>query len=64
MNKLILCLALLLTGCVSAQERLRQNAAIDDSKCRSYGAEVGTPAYVRCRTQLAATRAPGIGSSF
>jgi hypothetical protein len=37
----------------------REAAAItaaDDSKCRSYGGEPGTPSYVQCRAQLDAAR--------
>lgn len=49
-------IAIGLTGCVTAEERARQLAAIDDGKCRSYGAQPGAPAYVQCRTQLDATR--------
>jgi hypothetical protein len=37
--------ALLLTGCVSVEERRAQ----DDSQCQSYGAEPGSEAYVQCR---------------
>jgi len=37
--------ALLLSGCVSVEER----RAMDDSQCQSYGAEPGTEAYVQCR---------------
>lgn len=37
--------ALLLSGCVSVEER----RAMDDNQCQSYGAEPGTEAYVQCR---------------
>jgi hypothetical protein len=50
--------AMLLAGCASAQQRLEDTqAAEDDAKCKSYGAKVGTDAYVSCRTQLAQVRA-------
>ena len=45
-------LAALLSGCATRAEL----AAADDEKCRSYGAQPGTPAYVGCRTQLDSTR--------
>lgn len=31
-------------------------AAQDDAKCRSYGSQAGSPAYVQCRAQLDAAR--------
>jgi hypothetical protein len=37
--------ALLLSGCVSVEERRAQ----DDNQCQSYGAEPGSEAYVQCR---------------
>ena len=56
-----LCLCLLLTACLTAEERLeaarQRNDAQDDKKCQSSGAKPGEPAYVQCRTQLDATRA-------
>jgi hypothetical protein len=52
-----LCLCLLLTVCLTAEERMeaarQQNAAQDDEKCQSSGAKPGEAAYVRCRGQLA-----------
>lgn len=42
-----------LSGCMTAQERM----AKDDVKCQSYGAPVGSPAYVFCRQQLDQHRA-------
>lgn len=46
----------LLTGCMTAQERVAQRSVQDDTKCLTYGAQRGTPAYVQCRTQLDTTR--------
>jgi hypothetical protein len=46
--------ATLLSGCAATRAEL---AAADDEKCRGYGAQPATPAYVQCRTQLDATRA-------
>jgi hypothetical protein len=31
-------------------------AKIDDAKCKSYGAQPGTPVYAQCRTQMDTTR--------
>jgi hypothetical protein len=31
-----------LAGCVTAQERLAQQSALDDGKCKSYGAQPGS----------------------
>jgi hypothetical protein len=56
---LLFLLAIGLAGCESAehrQARLAAIAAADDGKCRSYGGEPGTPAYVQCRAQLDAAR--------
>jgi hypothetical protein len=55
MNKLMICLLGLpfaLGGCMTTEQRAElkaQVAAADDSECRSYGADKGTPAYVECR---------------
>ena len=59
MKKLMICLLglpLALSGCVTAEEMAAQRAEFkaqiataDDSECRSYGAEQGTPVYVQCR---------------
>jgi len=43
----------LLSGCAATRAEL---AAVDDEKCRSYGAPPGTPAYVQCRMQLDTSR--------
>src|SRR5712672_2863202 len=45
--------AALLSGCAATHAEL---AAVDDEKCRSYGAQPGTPAYAQCRMQLDTTR--------
>jgi hypothetical protein len=49
-------LALSLGGCVSAEERAAQaaqltaqRAEMDDTVCRSYGAEKGSAPYIQCR---------------
>lgn len=52
-NLLILLFALGLSACGASRAEL---AARDDEKCKSYGAQPGTPAYVQCRTQLDTTR--------
>ena len=58
MENLILaaCAALALSGCLTGEEMAAQQAELkaqvasaDDSECRSYGAEQGTPVYVECR---------------
>jgi hypothetical protein len=55
MKKLMICLLglpLALSGCATPEELAAQRAriaAVDDSECRSYGAEPGTPVYVQCR---------------
>lgn len=47
---------LLLTGCMSKEERMAAANAKDDQHCLSYGAQKGTDAYVNCRAQLEASR--------
>lgn len=42
----------LLNGCVTAQERLAQIDAARDARCRSFGAQPGSDAYVKCRTDI------------
>jgi hypothetical protein len=46
-------LALLLSGCQTADQRI----AVDDRQCQSYGVAPGSPAYVQCRSSLNANRA-------
>lgn len=52
----LLALALLLTGCMTREERIAAQNAKDDQKCLSYGAKKGTDAYVACRAQLDGAR--------
>jgi len=33
------------------QQDVKATAAIDDARCRSYGGEPGSPAYMECRRQ-------------
>jgi len=48
---------LLLSGCAEYKAKMAaEQAAEDDAKCHSYGAQQGDPAYVQCRAQLDATR--------
>jgi hypothetical protein len=55
MKTLIVCLLglpLALSGCMTTEQRAElraQNAAADDSECRSYGAEKGSDLYFQCR---------------
>ncbi|MGL4727283.1 MAG: hypothetical protein ACRCWO_00875 [Bosea sp. (in: a-proteobacteria)] len=57
----IACLALIaalpLAGCISVEERRAMIDAQDDADCRSYGARPGTPAYIKCRTDVRQARA-------
>ena len=56
-------LALTLSGCAGSPARYwfdrageeKRLAAEHDTRCRSYGAKPGTPAYVNCMAQLDAT---------
>lgn len=61
MGKIVLGIVLgaTLSGCVSAAHL----AAIDDAKCRSYGANPGDAAYVTCRAQLDAARTQALATS-
>lgn len=43
-----------LAGCKTMQEAQMD---ADDAKCRSYGAEKGSPPYMQCRMNLDAGRA-------
>ncbi len=52
----VILLTALLAGCMTAEERAHQLAAQDDGKCRSYGAQPGSVAYVQCRAQLDAAQ--------
>lgn len=48
----LIILGALLGGCATGAEL----AAYDDAKCKSYGAQPGSPPYVQCRAQLDAAR--------
>jgi hypothetical protein len=50
MKIVTLILIMSLAACAAEQAKL------DDSKCRGYGATAGSPAYVQCRSQLDAAR--------
>jgi len=56
MKYLTLLVALLLAGCMTREERIAAQSAKDDQKCLSYGAQIGSAAYVNCRAQLDAAR--------
>jgi hypothetical protein len=58
---LLLLLAGTLAACSTEADRQRL-AAMDDAKCRSYGGELGTPAYVQCRAQLDAARTQALAT--
>ena len=45
-----------LCGCVSSAEQQAAISARDDATCQSYGAKVGSDAYVHCRTAKAQQR--------
>jgi hypothetical protein len=46
-----------LGGCVTAEEMAAQQAAADDAKCRSFGAQPGSKPYLDCRLELERNRA-------
>jgi hypothetical protein len=50
-----LLLALAVGGCVNV-------AKLDDQKCQGYGAALGSPAYVQCRSQLDAARTQALAT--
>jgi hypothetical protein len=52
MRFFILLAALLLAGCMSAEERI----AADNDQCAAYGFTAGTDAFAQCRQQLQAQR--------
>ena len=56
MKELGLLALLLLTSCMTREERIAAQEAKDDQHCLSYGAQKGSDAYVGCRTQLQAAR--------
>ena len=66
----VIILAASLVGCASEAERqarqaerLERLAAADDAKCKGYGAQPGSPAYVQCRAQLDAARTQAIATA-
>jgi hypothetical protein len=46
---LLLLLGVTLTGCVTAEERMRAQIARQDAECKSWGAEPGSQKYMPCR---------------
>jgi hypothetical protein len=54
---LIFLAALALAGCQTVAERQAQERAEDDLFCQEIGAKRGTPAYIKCRTDLVQARA-------
>jgi hypothetical protein len=60
-------LAVTMTACQSLAEQHRaaeaqRLAAEDDSACKSYGLEFGTPAYADCRMRFVEMRAENEGA--
>ena len=55
-------LATSMAGCASEAEVKARMAAINDGKCKGYGAQPATPAYVQCRAQLDAARTQAIAT--
>lgn len=56
MKNVIVLAVLLLTGCMTRDERMAADSARDDQQCLSYGAKRGTDAHVACRAQLEGAR--------
>jgi len=54
---LLATVVLLMTGCMSAQERALANAQADDATCKSYGLSFGSDGYAQCRQNVANQRA-------
>jgi hypothetical protein len=52
-RKLLLGALLLLSACMSREERQARLDVQDDAKCQSLGAQPGTDAYVNCRVSMA-----------
>jgi uncharacterized lipoprotein len=40
---------ILLSGCLTSEERAQQIADADDTQCQSYGAQPGSTEYFQCR---------------
>jgi hypothetical protein len=51
--RMALMICCVLGACQTTEERL----ALDDTTCKSYGVQVGSPAYVQCRMTLDQNRA-------
>jgi hypothetical protein len=60
---IIISLAAVLSGCVTAEERARQLAETDDATCLSWGVQKGTPPYVQCRSARRAARHGGCAAA-
>lgn len=58
----VIMLAASLAACASSAEIQAHFASVDDSKCKSYGAGSGTPAYTQCRAQLDAARTQALAT--
>jgi hypothetical protein len=59
---IVIMLAASLAGCAGQAAYQARMAALDDGKCKGYGAQPGTPAYVQCRAQLDAARTQAIAT--
>ncbi len=46
-----------LSACQTTAERQAQQDVADNAACIGYGAKLGTPTYVKCRTDLQRNRA-------
>ena len=53
---LIVAAALPLGACMTAAEQARQIEVSDDAACRDAGTKRGTPAYAKCREDMANRR--------
>jgi hypothetical protein len=55
----LLAAVMLLAGCMSAQQKqllAQQHTAADDTKCRGYGFQPGSPGFAQCRMSLDTAR--------
>jgi ABC-type glycerol-3-phosphate transport system substrate-binding protein len=55
--------ALALAGCQTVAERQAQERVEDDLFCQEIGAKRGSPAYIKCRTDLVQARAQAAAAS-
>jgi hypothetical protein len=53
---LIIALTLPMGACLTAAEQARETEANDDAACRDAGTKPGTPAYAKCREDVANQR--------